>query len=63
MMHLFHDWAPYSEIIVGYDGHRTQWRRCKKCGHIQHRNEGYAHGVDAKAINDQVVPVEDNPED
>ena len=55
-MHIFHKWAPYSGIIVGQAGRLTQWRRCKSCGHIQHRVEGYAQGVDVEAVNEAVMP-------
>lgn len=51
-MCIFHKWLPWSPFAEGSaNGHKRQFRACRRCGIIQSRSIGYADGVTAQAAN------------
>lgn len=60
----FHDFQKWSVLIPSYNGHKTQFRTCHKCGVTKFRDLGYCDGVQADQANSALKAIanfEDKP--
>lgn len=53
----FHDWLKWSELVESYNGHKTQFRDCAKCGKTKFRDLGYCDGVPAFKANEALGAI------
>lgn len=57
MKFCFHKYGQWSRLVSGYNGEKTQFRECRKCGKAEFRSLGYCQGTTVHEANEALMHV------